>query len=65
VYKAQDDVLQIARMRLSQKGVEPSKLKNLNLPKVPFLPVLWDGEEKVSWFSDLVKFRHRYQKIVE
>ena len=59
VYKAQDDV-QIARMRLSQKGVEPSKLKNLNLPKVPFLPVLWDGEEKVSWFSDLVKFRHRY-----
>ena len=64
VYKAQDDV-QIARMCLSQKGIEPSKLKNLNLPKVPFLPVLWDGEEKVSWFSDLVKFRHRYQNLGE
>ena len=44
VYKAQDDV-QIARMCLSQKGIEPSKLKNLNLLKVPLFPVLWDGEE--------------------
>jgi hypothetical protein len=59
VFRAQDEV-RIAQLRLHQKGRNLPKFHNLSLPKVPVLPSEWEEEDKVSWFSEVVKFRHRF-----